>query len=115
MELATRVPSGGLLLLSAIDSVPATGSRLYPWAPLSLLSSQRFDSIAKAPQVTVPVLQVHATNDWMVPIDAARALFDRFPGRKVMLELAGWHNNVGFSGNDSLSRALAQLWPNPGE
>lgn len=115
VELATRVPSSGLLLLSAIDSVPATGSRLYFWAPVSLLASQRFDSIAKAPRVTVPLLQVHATNDWMVPIAAARALFERFPGRKVMLELAGGHNNVGFSGDDSLTRALAQFWANPAE
>jgi len=113
VELATRVPSGGLLLFSAIDSVPATGSRLYFWAPVSLLTSQRFDSIAKAPRVTVPVLQVHATNDWMVPIDAARALFRRFPGRKAMLELSGGHNNAGFTGDDSLRRALAQFWPNP--
>jgi uncharacterized protein len=115
VELATRVPSSGLLLLSAIDSVPATGSRLYFWAPVSWLASQRFDSMAKAPRVTVPVLQVHATKDWMVPIDAARALFERFPGRKVMLELAGGHNDVGFAGGDSLTRALAQFWPNPGD
>jgi pimeloyl-ACP methyl ester carboxylesterase len=114
VDLATRVPSGGLFLLSAIDSVPATGSRLYFWAPVSLLASQRFDSIAKAPRVTVPVLQVHATNDWMVPIDAARALFRRFAGRKVLLELPGGHNNVGFAGDESLNRALAQFWPNPG-
>lgn len=111
VELATRVPSGGLLLLSAIDSVPARGSRLYPWAPVSLLASQRFDSIAKAPRVMVPVLQVHAPQDWLVPIDAARALFTRFPGRKAMLELPGGHNDVGFA-DDSLGRALGQFWVN---
>jgi hypothetical protein len=111
VELATRVPSGGLLLLSAIDSVPATGSRLYFWAPIHLLASQRFDSMAKAPRVTVPVLQVHAGNDWMIPIEAARALFQRFPGRKLMLELPGGHNNVGFAGDEPLSRPLAQFWP----
>ncbi len=111
VELATRVPSGGLILLSAIDSVPATASRFYPWAPVSLLASQRFDSMAKAPRVTVPVIQVHASRDWLVPIDAARALFERFPGRKAMLELPGGHNTVGFVGDDTLSRALAQLWP----
>ena len=112
IELATRVPSGGLLLLSAIDSVPATASRLYLWAPVSLLASQRFDSMAKAPRVVIPVLQVHAPKDWLVPIDAARALFRRFPGRKVMLELPGGHNDVGFA-DESLSRALAQFWSNP--
>ena len=114
IELATRVPSGGLLLLSAIDSVPATGSRVYPWAPVGLLASQRFDSMAKAPRVTVPVIQVHATDDGLVPIDAARALFRRFSGRKTMLELAGGHNDVGFARDEPLGRVLAQFWPNPG-
>jgi pimeloyl-ACP methyl ester carboxylesterase len=111
VELATRVSSGGLLLFSAIDSVPATASRLYFWAPVGLLASQRFDSLAKAPRVTVPVLQVHSPTDWLVPIDAARALFERFPGRKAMLELPGRHNDVGL-GADALNRALGEFWPN---
>ena len=112
VDLAARVPSGGMLLLSAIDSVPATASRFCPWAPVTWLASQRFDSLAKAPRVTVPVLQVHAAEDWLVPLDAARALFARFPGRKVMLELPGGHNDVGFR-DESLSRTLAQFWSNP--
>jgi pimeloyl-ACP methyl ester carboxylesterase len=65
-----------------------------------------------APGITVPVLQVHAPQDWLVPLDAARALFARFPGRKVMLELPGGHNDVGFR-DESLSRTLAQFWSNP--
>ena len=112
VEVATRVPSGGLLLLSAIDSVPAARSQLYFWVPVGLLASQRFDSLAKAPRVTVPVLQVHSSKDWLVPIDAARALFEQFPGRKALLELPGRHNDVGIAG-DALNRALAQFWPNP--
>jgi pimeloyl-ACP methyl ester carboxylesterase len=112
VELATRVPSGGLFLLSAIDSVPATGSRFYFWAPVNLLASQRFDSMAKAPRVMVPVLQVHAPQDWLVPIDAARELFKLFPGRKVMLELPGGHNDVGFA-DESIRPALRQFWSNP--
>jgi uncharacterized protein len=73
VELATRVPSGGLLLISALDSVPAAASRFYFWAPVELLASQRFDSMAKAQRVTVPVVQVHSTKDWLIPIDVARA------------------------------------------
>lgn len=113
VELATRVPSGGLLLLSAIDSVPATGARFFPWAPVSLLASQRFDSMAKAPRVIVPVLQVHAPQDRLVPLDAARELFKRFPGPKMMLELPGGHNDVGFA-DESLGPALRRSWPSPG-
>jgi uncharacterized protein len=113
IELATRVPAGGLLLLSAIDSVPATASRFYFWAPVNLLASQRFDSLAKAPRVAIPVLQVHAPGDFLVPLEAARALFRQFPGRKLLLELPGGHNDVGFA-DGSLGSALAGFWPHPG-
>jgi pimeloyl-ACP methyl ester carboxylesterase len=112
IELATRVPSAGLFLLSAIDSVPAAASRFYFWAPISLLASQRFDSMAKAPRIGIPVLQVHTPGDFVIPLEAARALFGRFPGRKVMLELPGGHNDAGFAG-ESVLPALAQFWPNP--
>jgi pimeloyl-ACP methyl ester carboxylesterase len=111
VELSTRVPSAGLLLFSAIDSVPSTGERLYPWAPVRLLASYRFDSMAKAEHVRVPVVQVHAVNDWLIPIAAARALFDRFPGPKRMLETAGGHNRAGFAGVVPLGDAMAQFWP----
>jgi uncharacterized protein len=110
IELATQVESGGLLLLSAIDSVPATGARFYPWAPVALLASQRFDSMSKAERVRVPVVQVHATDDRMVPLEVSRALFQRFPGRKRMLVLPGGHNDVGFEEGDALERALATFW-----
>ena len=45
-----------------------------------------------------------------IRLDAA--LFKSFPGRKVMLELPGGHNNVGFA-DESLSRALGEFWSNP--
>jgi uncharacterized protein len=111
VELGTRVPSAGLLLMSALDSVPSTASRLYPWAPVSLLASQRFDSVAKASRVDVPVLLVHAVNDRLIPVEAARALLQRFPGPKLMLETSGGHNRAGFSDPASLGTALARFWP----
>ena len=111
VELSTRVASGGLLLLSAIDSVPAAAARVYPWAPVGLLATQRFDSISKAARVRVPVLQVHAPTDRLVPMAAARALFERFPGPKLLLETGGGHNRAGFDGTNALEAALTRFWP----
>ena len=53
---------------------------------------------------------IWAKQDWLVPLDTARALFARFPGRKVMLELDGGHNDVGFrdeslNANDPVTKA----------
>ena len=83
VELATRVSPGGLLLFSAIDSVPATASRLYFWAPVGLLASQRFDSLAKAPRVMVPVLQVHSSRTgWCRSTPPVRCSSDFPDGRR---------------------------------
>ena len=120
IELATQVPSAGLLLLSAIDSVPSTASRLYPWAPVRLLASYRFDSLSKAPAVKVPVLLVHGLNDRLVPLEAAKALFDLFPADKLMLATGAGHNSAGFGAaitrtgaplQMDLAEALDRFWP----
>ncbi len=110
VEMATRIPAAGLLLLSPIDSVPLTGARLYPWAPVRLLVSHQFDSLSKIDRVRGPVVIVHAVRDRLIPISAARALFDRVPGSKLMIEAEGTHNSAGFTGGTALREALATFW-----
>jgi hypothetical protein len=112
VELATRVPSAGALLLSPIESVPATGAVLYPWAPVHLLATNRFASIEKIARIRVPVVLVHATNDRFVPLAAGRRLFSRIPGPKLMLETGGGHTRAGFSPVAELAEALSRFWPN---
>ena len=111
VELATRVPSGGLVLLSPIDSVPLVGARWYWWAPVRLLARSQFDSLGKMPRVAVPVVIAHAIDDRFVPIAAARALYAAARKPKVMLETGGGHNSAGFSPLSDLAGALNQFWP----
>ncbi len=111
VELATRVPSAGVLLLSPIASVPDTAAWLYPWAPVRLLASNRFDSESKVAGLQVPVLIVHALNDRFVPIDSARRLYARVGAPKLMLETAGGHTRAGFDDPDVLAAGLSRFWP----
>lgn len=111
VELATRLPAAGLLLLSPIDSVPAMGERLYPWAPVRLLASNQFDSLAKIARVRMPVLIVHSPQDRFVPVTVGRALFEQVRAPKLMLETAGGHNRAGFSPVEELGEAMEKFWP----
>ena len=111
VELSTRVTSAGLLLLSTLDSVPAAAARFYPWAPVQWLASQRFDSVSKAARVNGPVVMVHGLRDRLIPIDAARGMFARIPGPKLMLETNGSHNRAGFGDGAPLADAMARFWP----
>jgi fermentation-respiration switch protein FrsA (DUF1100 family) len=99
------------VLLSPIDSVPLVGARLYPWAPVGLLASNRFDSLSKIATVRVPVLVVHSRNDRFVPIAAGQSLYAAATGPKLMLETGGGHNSAGFSPVEELAGALRQFWP----
>lgn len=114
VELASRVESSGLLLLSPIDSVPSAAARAYPWVPASLLVDNRFDNSSKAQRLRAPVVFVHAFADWLVPTDAARALFRRIAAPKLMLETGGDHHSAGFDGEAGrlkLQDAMRRFWP----
>jgi uncharacterized protein len=113
VELSTKVASAGLLLMSTLDSVPAAAGRFYPWAPVNWLASLRFDSVAKARRVRGPVLMVHGSRDQLIPIAAARALFDALPAPKLMLETSGGHNRAGFGDGAPLAESLRRFWPLP--
>jgi pimeloyl-ACP methyl ester carboxylesterase len=111
VELASRVPMAGVMLLSPIDSIVLMGTRMYPWVPVRLLASSRFDSLGKIGRVGAPVVVIHAADDRWVPIEAARALFAEARSPKLMLETLGGHNGAGFEDVVQLRDALAHFWP----
>jgi fermentation-respiration switch protein FrsA (DUF1100 family) len=111
VDLATRVESGGLLLFSPIDSVPAVAARLYPWAPVRWLSRYRFDNVSKAAVVREPVVFVYGAPDPYMPLADARSLFQAFRGRRKMLETVGNHHHSGFMELNELQDAVQDIWP----
>ena len=113
VDLATRVESGGLLLFSPIDSVPAAAARIYPWAPVRWLARYRFDNSSKAAIVGQPVVLVYGAPDPYMPLADARSLFQAFRGRRTMLETNGNHHHSGFMELGTLQDALEKVWPVP--
>jgi pimeloyl-ACP methyl ester carboxylesterase len=111
VQLATRVEAAGLLLLAPIDSVPDVGSRLFPWAPVRLLATHRFDTHASAMQIDLPVIVVHGHPDRMMRLSDTRRLLQSFRGPKLLLQTGGGHHHAGFVDVSSLYRALRHFWP----
>jgi hypothetical protein len=111
VELATRVDAAGVLLFSAIDSVPRTAARLFPYAPALFLTRSRFDSRAKVPALRIPIVMIHAVDDELVPVSAARAMFREIRAPKKLVETDGGHDDAGFTIAANLGAALATFWP----
>jgi alpha-beta hydrolase superfamily lysophospholipase len=83
----------------------------YPWLPLQLILSQKFDAIDKIAQVGMPVLVVHGTDDRYVPSRFSEQLFEAAPGRKKLLLIeGGTHNNSMRIGASAYRRAFTELF-----
>jgi pimeloyl-ACP methyl ester carboxylesterase len=112
-ELARRRPDAkGLVLEATFTSVADMVSESkWGFLPVSLILTQRFDTLAKIPEVKIPVLITHGTNDSIVPYSMGEKLFEaaRSPKRFIKVEGAGHHNLSG-AAFDEYRIALQELF-----
>ena len=94
VRLATERRLEALILVAPFDNLAAVGQRHYPYLPVRLLLTHRFDSLALAPQLDVPLLCIVATHDEVIPPEHAKRLFDAWHGPKRLVELAAGHNDI---------------------
>jgi fermentation-respiration switch protein FrsA (DUF1100 family) len=111
VELATRVDAAGVLMFSAIDSVPRTAGRLFPYVPAAFLTRNRFDNVATLRTVRVPIVMIHAVDDKLMPMAAARTMFEEIRGPKKLVVTDGGHHDAGFTMSMNLGAVLATFWP----
>ena len=91
--LALKYPSRALVLASTFTSVPDLGAQVYPWLPVRLLASIRYDNLERIRQVAAPVLIAHSRSDDIIPFAHGEALFAAAREPKQLLVLSGGHND----------------------
>src|SRR5262249_48615214 len=92
-ELARRERLAGLVLQNTFCSIPAIGAELYPWLPVKWISTIKYDTCARLPQLHLPVLVMHSRNDEFIRIHHAHKNFACANEPKLFWELAGDHND----------------------
>jgi pimeloyl-ACP methyl ester carboxylesterase len=98
VQLATERVLAGLVLATPFDSLENVARRHYPLAPVSLLLRHRFDSLALAPRIGVPMICIVAERDSIIPAEHARRLFAAWHGEKQLVTVAhAGHNDVSGS------------------
>lgn len=93
IELATRVPAGGLIVDSGFASIPAMAKVVLPFFPASL-AKIRFDNEAKLARVAIPTLFLHSPDDDVIPYAQAKANYAASTSaKKSFVDLRGGHND----------------------
>jgi uncharacterized protein len=94
IDLASRVPSAGLIVEGAFTSATDRGQELYPYIPVRWIAASRYNSIDKIAKVTVPKLFLHANQDEVIPLAHGRRLYQAAPQPKTFIELRGGHGDA---------------------
>ncbi|HWD92868.1 MAG TPA: alpha/beta hydrolase [Verrucomicrobiae bacterium] len=92
-ELCAREQTGGLILQSTFTSLPAIGAELYPWLPVRLVGSIRYDTLSKLPRLKIPVLIMHSREDGLIGFRHSEQNFAAANEPKFFCELRGAHND----------------------
>ena len=69
-----RADIAALVLESPFTSVADVAAAMYPWLPTNHLLRHRFESLARMPGITAPVLVVAAEGDRITPVAQARRM-----------------------------------------
>ncbi|GJM09882.1 MAG: alpha/beta hydrolase [Lysobacteraceae bacterium] len=67
MHIAAERPVSSLILVTPFDSIASVAAGIWPWLPIDWLVTERYDSYARAADVSAQVLVVAAGRDEVIP------------------------------------------------
>ena len=82
VQLALEATPAALVLEAPYTDIAAVGQRCFPFVPVRLLMRDRFDNLAKIPEVRTPVLVIHGEQDRTTPVDFGRTVHAAAPEPK---------------------------------
>ena len=109
VDLASQVPSAGVIIESAFTSVSDMAAHLYPWLPARFLVRYKYDSDVKIGRISSPLLLMHSRDDEIIPFSQGRELFAHANEPKQFLELQGGHNDGSHASRDIYTQTLQQF------
>ena len=94
VEMARRGHGRRLVLISPFTSVVEMASRMLPIYPATWLVKDSFDNAEKAPEIELPVLIIHGTDDELVPHAMGKKLKSLFPNVESYWVQGAHHNDL---------------------
>ncbi|MEC4803840.1 MAG: alpha/beta hydrolase [Jaaginema sp. PMC 1079.18] len=114
IDLAQNHPHlAGLIVESSFTSMRAMADFLggiYNFLPIDWILHQHFNSMAKLPHLSLPILYIHGTQDRVVPYTMSQTLYEATSGlKKLLIVPQADHNNVAEMGRQDYVNAIAEF------
>ena len=87
------------------------GTFRWGWLPISMLITERFDSLATVPRIKAPLLIVHGSGDSIVPSRFGQLLYEHATAAKrFILVDGGTHSTTSWRGVEQYRAALREFF-----
>lgn len=106
-EMARHQRCRALLLIAPVTSIPDIAGIYAPVLPISVLIEDRFDTLAKASEITVPTTIIHGTRDEIVPFEHGKRIARALPFVTFLKIDGGHHSDLFAIAHDTLLEAIA--------
>jgi len=106
VELATRVPVGGVILEEPFTSVGDMAQQMFPFLPVRWLVRNKYDTLRKIDRINAPLLIFHSPTDEIIPYRHGQRLFAAAREPKQFVALRGGHNDAFLVSADIYRAAL---------
>ncbi len=124
IDLAAKVPVGGVIVEEAFTSVPDMAQRMFPFLPVRWLVRNRYDSLSKIAGIRAPLLAFHSRDDEVTAFVFGQRLFAaarepepkqsgdaaRRPCGNRFVELTGNHNDAFLTSVETYTTALREFF-----
>jgi uncharacterized protein len=94
VEMARQGLGARLVLIAPFTSMTDMVRRVAPVLPAALIVDDRYDSLAKAPGISLPVFVIHGTADEVIPVSMGKRLAETFPDARLDLVPGAHHNDL---------------------
>ena len=107
----TSVPIAGIILITPWDTLAAVAKSLFPFLPVKLILTDKYDSVSNLQSFKAKISVVGAEHDEILPIKHAHNLYASLPeGKKRMWVIKGaGHNDWPFHADVSLFKEVTDF------
>ena len=93
-EMAYRKRGARLVLVAPFASAVAMAKKVAPFLPSQIVMVDKFDTLAKAPQIVSPTLVVHGDIDDVIPFEQGELVSKALPNATFLKVSEGRHDNL---------------------
>jgi fermentation-respiration switch protein FrsA (DUF1100 family) len=92
-DLCLNRKAAALILEGSFASLAKRAQQVYPFLPMQLLVTQKYDTMSKVKNIRIPKLIAHGRQDDVIGFEHGEILFQSAADPKEFLPFAGGHND----------------------